>query len=94
MVYLVLAAQYESWLLPAAVILVVPLALLGTVIAVAVRGMDEGSIRDFTPPFTEEERKLIVQRLPHGETLTKSLFLLRNFLLAEFRKGNTIVSAW
>src|SRR4051794_4867065 len=40
MVYLVLAAQYESWSLPAAVILVVPLALLGTVIAVAVRGMD------------------------------------------------------
>lgn len=40
MVYLVLAAQYESWLLPAAVILVVPLALLGTVVAVAVRGMD------------------------------------------------------
>jgi hydrophobic/amphiphilic exporter-1 (mainly G- bacteria), HAE1 family len=40
MVYLVLAAQYESWFLPAAVILVVPLALLGTVIAVAVRGMD------------------------------------------------------
>ena len=40
MVYLVLAAQYESWLLPVAVILVVPLALLGTVAAVAVRGMD------------------------------------------------------
>jgi HAE1 family hydrophobic/amphiphilic exporter-1 len=40
MVYLVLAAQYESWAMPAAVILVVPLALLGTVIAVAVRGMD------------------------------------------------------
>lgn len=40
MVYLVLAAQYESWYLPASVILVVPLALLGTVIAVAVRGMD------------------------------------------------------
>src|SRR4051812_30116287 len=40
MVYLVLAAQYESWTLPAAVILVVPLALLGTVIAVSVRGMD------------------------------------------------------
>jgi HAE1 family hydrophobic/amphiphilic exporter-1 len=40
MVYLVLAAQYESWLLPAAVILVVPLALLGTVAAVAIRGMD------------------------------------------------------
>ena len=40
LVYLVLAAQYESWIRPAAVILVVPLALLGTVIAVAVRGMD------------------------------------------------------
>jgi HAE1 family hydrophobic/amphiphilic exporter-1 len=40
MVYLVLAAQYESWTMPAAVILVVPLALLGTVIAVAFRGMD------------------------------------------------------
>ena len=40
MVYLVLAAQYESWWLPAAVILVVPLALLGTVAFVAARGMD------------------------------------------------------
>jgi HAE1 family hydrophobic/amphiphilic exporter-1 len=38
LVYLVLAAQYESWTNPAAVILVVPLALLGTVIAVAIRG--------------------------------------------------------
>jgi HAE1 family hydrophobic/amphiphilic exporter-1 len=40
LVYLVLAAQYESWMTPAAVILVVPLALLGTVAAVAIRGMD------------------------------------------------------
>lgn len=40
MVYLALAAQYESWILPAAVILVVPLALLGTVAAVAYRGFD------------------------------------------------------
>jgi HAE1 family hydrophobic/amphiphilic exporter-1 len=39
MVYLVLAAQYESWTNPLAVILVVPLAMLGSVIAVAVRGM-------------------------------------------------------
>ncbi|WP_435010171.1 efflux RND transporter permease subunit [Tundrisphaera lichenicola] len=40
LVYLVLAAQYESWLTPISVILVVPLALLGTVAAVAIRGMD------------------------------------------------------
>ncbi len=40
LVYLVLAAQYESWFLPAAVILVVPLGLLGSVAAVSIRGMD------------------------------------------------------
>jgi HAE1 family hydrophobic/amphiphilic exporter-1 len=40
LVFLVLAAQYESWTSPAAVIFVVPLALLGTVLAVVVRGMD------------------------------------------------------
>src|SRR5205807_4473598 len=40
LVYLVLAGMYESWITPVAVILVVPLALLGTVIAVAARGMD------------------------------------------------------
>jgi len=39
-VFLFLAAQYESWTIPLGVILVVPLALLGTVIAVALRGMD------------------------------------------------------
>jgi HAE1 family hydrophobic/amphiphilic exporter-1 len=40
LVFLVLAALYESWTSPAAVVLVVPLALLGTVIAVALRGTD------------------------------------------------------
>jgi len=39
-VFLVLAAQYESWTSPAAVIAVVPLAALGVVIALAVRGAD------------------------------------------------------
>jgi hydrophobic/amphiphilic exporter-1 (mainly G- bacteria), HAE1 family len=40
LVYLVLAAQYESWITPFAVILVVPLGLLGAIAAVAIRGMD------------------------------------------------------
>ena len=40
LVYLVLAAQYESWFTPWAVILVVPLGLLGAVAAVSFRGMD------------------------------------------------------
>ncbi len=40
LVYLTLAGQYESWTSPAAVILVVPLALLGTVLAVSLRGFD------------------------------------------------------
>jgi multidrug efflux pump len=40
MVFLVLAAQYESWSLPLAVILVVPLCLLSAIIGVRVAGMD------------------------------------------------------
>ena len=36
MVFLVLAAQYESWSLPLAVILVVPMCLLGAIAGVAV----------------------------------------------------------
>ncbi|HEY2147838.1 MAG TPA: efflux RND transporter permease subunit, partial [Pirellulales bacterium] len=39
LVYLILAAKYESWLNPFAVILVVPLALLGTIAALVIRGM-------------------------------------------------------
>lgn len=40
LVYLVLAAQYESWTSPAAVILVVPLGLVGSGLALLARGMD------------------------------------------------------
>jgi len=43
MVFLVLAAQYESWTSPAAVISVVPLAVLGVVIALLVRGADNNT---------------------------------------------------
>jgi HAE1 family hydrophobic/amphiphilic exporter-1 len=43
LVYLVLAAQYESWTSPAAIILAVPLALLGTVLALMARSMDNNT---------------------------------------------------
>jgi HAE1 family hydrophobic/amphiphilic exporter-1 len=39
-VYLVLCAQYESWSISLAIILVVPLALVGTVLALLARQMD------------------------------------------------------
>jgi HAE1 family hydrophobic/amphiphilic exporter-1 len=39
-VFLALAAQYESWVLPLAIILIVPLAVLGALIGVYIRGMD------------------------------------------------------
>ena len=40
LVYLVLAAQYESWTLPISVCLAVPTALLGAVAALMIRGYD------------------------------------------------------
>lgn len=40
LVFLVLAAQYESWSLPLAVILVVPLCLLCAIVGVLIAGMD------------------------------------------------------
>ncbi|HEX9767924.1 MAG TPA: multidrug efflux RND transporter permease subunit, partial [Kiloniellales bacterium] len=39
-VFLVLAAQYESWVLPLAIILIVPLAVLSAMLGVMTRGMD------------------------------------------------------
>ena len=39
-VFLTLAAQYESWLLPMAIVLIVPLCLLFAIVGVSIRGMD------------------------------------------------------
>jgi multidrug efflux pump subunit AcrB len=39
MVFLILAAQYEKWSLPLAVIMAVPFAMLGALVAVLIRGM-------------------------------------------------------
>ncbi len=43
LVYLVLAFLYESWWLPLAVILVVPLGLLGTVVSIWLMGLDNNT---------------------------------------------------
>lgn len=39
-VFLLLAAQYESWTLPLAIVLIVPMCLLGAVAGLLLRGMD------------------------------------------------------
>ena len=39
-VFLALAAQYESWILPFAIILIVPLGMLAALIGVTLRGLD------------------------------------------------------
>lgn len=39
-VFLALAAQYESWTLPLAIILIVPLAILAALLGVHFRGLD------------------------------------------------------
>jgi multidrug efflux pump len=39
-VFLILAAQYESWSLPVAVMMAVPFAVLGALVAIALRGID------------------------------------------------------
>jgi len=39
LVYLILAGQYENWVTPAAILLSVPLALIGTVIALSLLGL-------------------------------------------------------
>ncbi len=39
-VFLALSAQYESWVLPLAIILIVPLAVLAALLGVSIRGFD------------------------------------------------------
>ncbi len=80
MVYLVLAAQYESWLMPAAVILVVPLALLGTVTAVWARGMDNNI-------YTQIGIVLIIA------LASKNAILIVEFARELRAKGRTILEA-
>ena len=79
-VFLVLAAQYESWTSPAAVIAVVPLAALGVVIALVVRGMDNNT-------YTQIGTVLLVA------LASKNAILIVEFARDERRGGKSISEA-
>ncbi|HHH40109.1 MAG TPA: multidrug efflux RND transporter permease subunit [Sedimenticola sp.] len=80
LVFLVLAAQYESWKSPAAVILVVPLAVLGTVIAVLVSGADNNT-------YTQIGITLLIG------LAAKNAILIVEFAMQEQAKGKGVLEA-
>jgi HAE1 family hydrophobic/amphiphilic exporter-1 len=80
LVFLVLAAQYESWTNPAAVIMVVPLAILGTVVALLMKGTDNNV-------YTQIGVVLLIGMA------SKNAILIVEFAMAEREKGKGIVEA-
>ena len=80
LVFLVLAAQYESWTNPTAVIMVVPLAVLGTVIAVLMRGADMNV-------YTQIGITLLIG------LASKNAILIVEFAMQERQKGKAILDA-
>jgi HAE1 family hydrophobic/amphiphilic exporter-1 len=80
LVVLILAAQYESWTNPAAVILVVPLAVLGTVLALLLKGTDNNV-------YTQIGIVLLIG------LASKNAILIVEFAMAECKKGKGPVEA-
>ncbi len=80
LVFLVLAAQYESWTAPAAVILVVPLAVLGTVAALLARGFDNNV-------YTQIGIVLLIA------LASKNAILIVEFAREQRAKGESIVES-
>jgi HAE1 family hydrophobic/amphiphilic exporter-1 len=80
LVFLVLAAQYESWTNPAAVILVVPLAVLGTVAALLARDFDNNV-------YTQIGIVLLIG------LASKNAILIVEFAQAERDKGLSVLEA-
>jgi HAE1 family hydrophobic/amphiphilic exporter-1 len=80
LVFLVLAAQYESWTNPAAVIMVVPLAVLGTVVALLMKGTDNNV-------YTQVGVVLLIGMA------SKNAILIVEFAMAEREKGKAILDA-
>ncbi|HBJ36447.1 MAG TPA: hydrophobe/amphiphile efflux-1 family RND transporter [Planctomycetaceae bacterium] len=79
-VFLVLAAQYESWTSPAAVIAVVPLAALGVVLALMLRGADNNT-------YTQIGIVLLIA------LASKNAILIVEFASEQYRKGMSITEA-
>jgi HAE1 family hydrophobic/amphiphilic exporter-1 len=80
LVFLVLAAQYESWSNPAAVIMVVPLAVLGTVVALLMKGTANNV-------YTQVGVVLLIGMA------SKNAILIVEFAMAEREKGKGILEA-
>ena len=80
MVYLVLAAQYESWSIPISVVLSVPTALLGAVLAVSLRAYDNNV-------YTQIGIVLLIG------LSTKSAILIVEFAKVQREEGKSIFDA-
>ncbi|HAJ92358.1 MAG TPA: hydrophobe/amphiphile efflux-1 family RND transporter [Gammaproteobacteria bacterium] len=80
LVFLVLSAQYESWSSPAAVIMVVPLAVLGTVLAVMMKGADNNV-------YTQIGITLLIG------LASKNAILIVEFAMAERERGKSLLDA-
>jgi HAE1 family hydrophobic/amphiphilic exporter-1 len=80
LVFLVLSAQYESWTSPAAVIMVVPLAVLGTVLAVMIKGADNNV-------YTQIGITLLIG------LASKNAILIVEFAMAEREGGKSLIDA-
>jgi HAE1 family hydrophobic/amphiphilic exporter-1 len=80
LVYLVLAAQYESWSLPLSVCLAVPTALLGAVAGILLRGYDNNV-------YTQIGIVLLIG------LATKTAILLVEFANVRRKEGNSLTDA-
>jgi HAE1 family hydrophobic/amphiphilic exporter-1 len=80
LVFLILAAQYESWANPAAVIMVVPLAVLGTVVALMLKGTENNV-------YTQIGIVLLIG------LASKNAILIVEFAMAEREKGKGFAEA-
>src|SRR5207302_10369735 len=74
LVYLVLAALYENWLLPFAVILVVPLGVLGVVAAVNLRIWLNGKYADAQEALAKGTATWLDRLYPNVATMDNNIY--------------------